>query len=314
MHCYAAETINNTIVALYARHIETGEEKRFPATLFADCTGDGTIGYLAGAEYRLGRESRTLTGEPTAPEKADTLTMGFSNPWRALQKSQPSTFPICPWALQFSNEYYLDETFGEWYWESGFAKDQLNRAEEIRDHNLRAIYGNWSFLKNNKPEKYAYWQLDWVAYVAGKRESRRLMGDLVLQEQDIVNGKEYPDAMVTATWSIDLHYPQEKNSKYFPGNEFISQYNHPKYKPYHIPYRCLYSKNISNLFMAGRNISVTHVALGAVRVMRTTGMMGEAVGYAAYLCKKHTTTPRMVYEKYLDEFIQILTTDPLPCK
>ena len=125
-------------------------------------------------------------------------------------------------------------------------------------------------------------QLNWVAFVSGKRESRRLLGDLVLKEQDLKQYKVYEDGFVTATWDIDLHYPDSVNSHYYPGQEFISWYIHPKIKPYPIPYRCLYSRNIDNLMMAGRDISVTHVALGSVRVMRTTGMMGELLGYASY--------------------------------
>jgi hypothetical protein len=141
-----------------------------------------------------------------------------------------------------------------------------------------------------------------VAYVAGKRESRRLVGDYVLKEQDLVDRFVYPDATACTTWTIDLHYPDPKNTKHFPGAEFKSIAKHQAIHPYPIPYRCLYSKNIDNLFMAGRNISVTHVALGTVRVMRTGGMMGEVVGMAASLCKKYNCSPRSVHEEHLDEF------------
>src|SRR4030042_2347278 len=180
-------------------------------------------------------------------------------------------------------------------------RDQISEFESVRDPALRAVYGNWAFLKNSSRDgaKYADLRLEWVAYVAGKRESRRLLGDVILQQQDIQRGKRFPDSFVTTTWSIDLHYPDPKNSQYFPGEEFRSIAKYARIKPYPIPYRCLYSCNIGNLMMAGRCISVTHVAVGPVRVMRTGGMMGELIGMAASLCKKHNATPRDVYEKHL---------------
>jgi len=143
-------------------------------------------------------------------------------------------------------------------------------------------------------------RLAWVAYIGGKRESRRLMGDVVLREQDLVESRLFPDACVTTTWSIDLHYPNPECSKHFPGEEFRSIAKHTRIAPYPIPFRCLYSRNVSNLMMAGRNISVTHVALGTVRVQRTTGMMGEVLGMAAALCTEHNTTPRGVYQDHLE--------------
>jgi hypothetical protein len=131
------------------------------------------------------------------------------------------------------------------------------------------------------------------------------MGDIVLTQQDITDKVEYPDALVTTTWGIDIHYPDKTNSLKFTGEEFIGYAVHPlKQKDvYTLPYRCLYSRNIENLFMAGRNISVTHISLGAVRVQRCTGMIGEAIGKAAYLCKKHDATPRQVYYDYLSELL-----------
>ena len=149
-------------------------------------------------------------------------------------------------------------------------------------------------------------KLGWVAYIAGKRESRRLMGDYILKEDDLTKNVFHEDASFTTTWSIDLHWPDPENSKHFPGNEFKAVTKHILIYPYAAPYRCLYSRNINNLFMAGRNISVTHVALGTTRVMRTTGMMGEVVGMAASLCKKHATTPRGVYQSYLNELKQLM--------
>jgi hypothetical protein len=182
-------------------------------------------------------------------------------------------------------------------------RDQITEFEYIRDHALRAVYGNWAFLKNHSRgrTKFADRKLEWVAFVAGKRESRRLLGDVILQQQDIQLRKRFDDAFVTTTWSIDLHYPDPKNTRHFPGQEFRSIAKFTKIEPYPIPYRCLYSRNVGNLLMAGRCISVTHVALGTVRVMRTGGMMGELIGMAASLCKRHNTDPRGVYQNHLNE-------------
>ena len=155
-------------------------------------------------------------------------------------------------------------------------------------------------------DTYAKKKLGWVAYLAGKRESRRLLGDYILKEDDIRKCVMHEDATAATTWSIDLHYPDPANSKYFKDREFKSIANQMNIYPYPIPYRCLYSRNIENLFMAGRNISVTHVALGTVRVMRTTGMMGEVVGMAASICKKHEATPRQVYWYHLDELKSLM--------
>ena len=170
----------------------------------------------------------------------------------------------------------------------------------VEDTGAFARYGvQFDVYYDNHAAASAHGHLTWVAYIGGKRESRRLMGDLVLREQDILNNIQYEDATFTTTWGIDLHYP-----KPIPGIKeapFLSYCDVQDIKPYAVPYRCLYSRNIENLFMAGRNISVTHIVLGTVRVMRTGGMMGEVVGMAASLCKKHCTNPRYIYLKYLSE-------------
>jgi hypothetical protein len=302
-HAYKVEKKDNRITAIFAKNIITGKELRFEANLFADCTGDGTIGFLAGADYRMGREGRALTAESLAPEEPDKMTMGASVQWYTEKTEEFSTFPDCPWALQFNEESCQQLTRGDWDWETGLNRDQITQFESIRDHALRAVYGNWAFLKNSSRDKgkYEKLKLSWVAYVAGKRESRRLLGDVILQQQDIQQQKEFHDAFVTTTWTIDLHYPAPENTKHFPGQEFRTIAKFTPIEPYPIPYRCFYSRNIDNLMMAGRCISVTHVALGTVRVMRTCGMMGEVVGMAASLCAKYNTDPRGVYHDHLTE-------------
>ncbi|MDD4226257.1 MAG: FAD-dependent oxidoreductase [Mariniphaga sp.] len=305
---FAVKMKKSTITEVHARHIENADELAFRAPLFADCTGDGTIGFLAGADYTMGRESRNEYGESTAPEKADRLTMGSSVQWYSVEEPNPVDFPVFQYGIAFNEENSEPVTMGEWTWETGMNFDQVSDFERIRDYGLLVVFSNWSTIKNTSPwkEEFQKRRLDWVAYIAGKRESRRLLGDLVLKEQDLTDYVIYPDASASTSWTIDLHYPDPENTKHFPESEFKSIAVHKKIHPYPVPYRCFYSRNVDNLFMAGRNISVTHVALGTVRVMRTTGMMGEVVGMAASVASKHNTNPRGVYENYLDELIELM--------
>ena len=299
----AVEKKGDRIVAVVAKHIETGVEKRFESPLFVDCTGDGTIGFLAGADFRMGRESRDEFGETTAPAQADKMTMGASVQWYSKDTKKPSKFPVFKYGVDVNSNNAEKVVMGEWTWETGMKLDQIYEFERIRDYGMMVVFSNWSFLKNEMPknDKWKTRQLEWVAYVAGKRESRRLMGDYILKEDDLRKYVFHEDGTAATTWTIDLHYPNPKNEKNFNGEAFTSYSSHISIHPYPIPYRCLYSRNVDNLFMAGRNISVTHVALGTVRVMRTTGMMGEVVGMAASICKKHQINPRGVYHYHLDE-------------
>ncbi len=212
-------------------------------------------------------------------------------------------FPEFSYGVEFNDKNCEKVMMGEWTWETGMNFDQIKDFERIRDYGMLVVYSNWSYLKNRMKEndQYKNRKLGWVAYVAGKRESRRLMGDYILKEDDITKNVSHEDASFATTWSIDLHWQDPKNSEHFPGNEFKAVTKHILIYPYAVPYRCLYSRNVENLFMAGRNISVTHVALGTVRVMRTTGMMGEVVGMAASLCKKYDVTPRGVYRSHLED-------------
>jgi len=300
---FAVKMDSSKITEVVARNIETSKEMVFTAPLFADCTGDGTIGYLAGADYSMGRESKAEFGEVTAPEVADKMTMGSSVQWYTVEDEKESNFPEFSYGVEFNETNTQKVTMGEWTWETGMNLDQIKDFERIRDYGLLVVYSNWSFLKNKSLSKseYAKRRLEWVAYIAGKRESRRLLGDFILKEQDIAEHVIYPDASAPTSWSIDLHYPDPKNTEHFPGNEFKSIAVHKNIHPYPIPYRCFYSRNVDNLFMAGRNISVTHVALGTVRVMRTTGIMGEVVGMATSVATKNNTNPRGVYQNYLAE-------------
>ncbi|NQV23370.1 MAG: FAD-dependent oxidoreductase [Rhodopirellula sp.] len=296
-HAYKVDTEDNRIVAVHAFDTRTSEHSRFTGKLFSDCTGHGTIGYLAKAEWNM----------------ADDGRMGMSNMWAWANAEKPTTYPETPWALDLvmKDFPYPRDFHGQWFWESGFDKDPLGGAESIRDWNLRAVYGAFNAMKNRDgaaEHKNAF--LTWVAYVGGPRESRLLQGDVVLTQDDIVAKKEFPDGCVPSTWSIDLHYPKEQYAEKFKDNPFISYAVHDRRVDraygYPVPYRCFYSRNIDNLFMAGRCISVTHQALGTVRVMKTCGMMGEVVGKAASICTLQSCTPRDVYERYLDELKELL--------
>lgn len=292
---------DDRIVSISAQDIRTSERSSFAGDVFVDCTGDGNLGALAKADFRVGRESKEETNESLAPAVEDNLVMGTSMQWTSNETEVASPFPASlPWAVQFSNETCVKTKKGDWDWETGADRDQVEEIEQVRDYALRIIFGNWAVLKNHKQfrEEFAKSELSWIAYVGGKRESRRLMGDVVLQQQDIVDQRPFEDASVTTTWTIDLHYPLEAKCAC---DAFQSEARSLKITPYPIPYRCLYSRNVDNLMMAGRNISVTHVALGTVRVQRTTGMMGEVVGMAAALCRKYKCLPRDVYSHHLSE-------------
>ena len=296
----------DVIESVLGQDITTGKRYEFFAPLFADCTGDGSVGYRAGAEYRHGREARSETKERLAPKTPDSLTMGSSVMWYSVKRKGRFAFPETPWAVQFTDKTYQKVIRGDWNWELGLGLNQVTDAEAIRDYGFRVIYGNWSFLKNTAKEKNDYLnrRLEWVSYLAGKRESRRLLGDVVLRQQDIEKTESWHDSCIVTTWPIDLHYPIK--IKGFDEAPFRTVARKKKIKPYLIPYRCLYSRNIRNLLMAGRNISVTHVALGTARVMRTTGLMGEVVGIAASVCRKYDATPREVYLHHLNELLDAL--------
>ncbi|HCS51570.1 MAG TPA: NADH-dependent oxidoreductase, partial [Planctomycetaceae bacterium] len=290
-HAYKVDMDEDRIAAVYAFDTRTSEVRRFSGTLFADCTGHGTIGYLADADYDI----------------HDGVRMGMSNMWAWAEADSPQSFPKTPWALDLTmNDFpYPRDFHGQWFWESGFEKDSIKDLESIRDWNLRAVYGAWNAMKNKDgAEKHKNAHLTWLAYIGGPRESRRLLGDVILTEEDIVSKKQFPDGMVPSTWSIDLHYPKRQYMRKYPDNPFISVAEHGKgvdrQYGYPIPYRCFYSRDVPNLFMAGRCISVTHEALGTTRVMRTCGMMGEVVGKAASLCVKFGCNPRDIYTSYLD--------------
>ncbi|MDB6025293.1 MAG: xly 5 [Verrucomicrobiales bacterium] len=302
------DSATGRIRSITALDVRTGRERRFRGKFFVDCTGHGELGAQAGAKYSMAPKGR----------------MGMSNLWFYQEEEGPQTWPETPWALplemgdfpaQKKSKSVIDgKPFmkAEWFWESGFDQDPIKGAELVRDWNLRAAFGAFSALKTgaDKP-KHVNSALKWVAYVGGPRESRLLEGDVILSREDIISQRDFPDGCVATTWDIDLHYPKEQYAKKFPENPFISRAEFgagvDKKDGYPVPYRCFYSTNVPNLFMAGRCVSVTHQALGTIRVMRTCGMMGEVVGKAAYVCVAKNVDPRGVYEKHLPLLLELIS-------
>lgn len=305
---YDAKSEDGIIQYVDARQTATGERIRFKAPLFTDSTGDGWIGYWAGAEYSYGRESVHKYGEAWdewgelwSPEEPDNFVMGSSILWQTYIADLPKSFPEVPWALPVAQEH--EATAGEWYWE--FSRNDLHQiedGEEIRDHMLKAIFG--SFYNAKQVAGNENYELAWVSYLLGKRESRRLIGDHVFTFRDVVEDVKFPDSVVVETREIDVHFQQNLQDADKP--DFLSKALFYKTDEYYIPYRSLYSRNINNLFMAGRCFSCSHVGLGGPRVMRTTGQMGAAVGFAAALCKKYGVHPRAIYTDYLDEYMKLI--------
>jgi hypothetical protein len=305
---YDAKAENSNIKYVDARQTSAGTRIRFTAPRFVDSTGDGWIGYWAGAEFSYGRESVDTYGEEWeehgelwSPKESDNAVMGSSVLWGSKEMESEQVFPEVPWAMPVAKEYA--KVAGEWQWEfSSPDVNQIDDAEEIRDHMLRAIYGSFSNAKKN-PEN-SNRKLEWVSSLVGKRESRRLVGDHIFTFNDAKEGRKFSDGVVIETREVDVHYQTVLEDEKNP--DFISEALFYKTPEYYIPYRSLYSKNINNLFMAGRNFSCSHAGLGGPRVMRTTGQMGAAVGFAAALCKKYDVNPRELYTGYLDEYLALI--------
>jgi hypothetical protein len=306
------EKTGDRIASVEAREVTTGLIRRFRAPVFIDATGDGWLGFWGGAECRYGREAHTEFGELWdthgdlwSPARPDNRVMGTSVLWNSARSEQPSEFPAVPWAMPVAKEHQAIN--GEWYWE--YSADHLNQiddAERIRDHLLRAIYGSFANAKQDRQN--ASVALKWVAYVGGKRESRRLMGDHIYTMQDMAQRREFPDAVVEERREIDSHYQVAETGS---PSDFLSKALFYKTGGlYYIPFRSLYSRNIANLMMAGRCFSCSHIGLAGPRVMKTCGQMGIATGYAAALCKKHGATPREVGQRHINELRQLIGYEP----
>ncbi len=300
-HAFRVQKQAHRITGVDAKHTGTNEELRFAARLFVDCTGDGWIGYWAGAEYRMGREARAEFDESLAPIEADKMTHGNTIKFLTRMADQPMPFPEVPWATEVSGDFH---ELGGWdhFWECGQWLDKTIEGEFVRDHLFRAIYGTFSTAKKRSPNRNANLELVWMAHVAARGESRRLIGDHILTENDIRNQTPFPDWAAMGSQFFCLHYPDEK----YDFRSSPDTWQLIPVDPYPIPLRCLYSRNVENLMMAGRCISASHVAYSSVKIMKTGGQTGRATGIAALLCTKHHTTPRNVSQHHMQEFHQIL--------
>ena len=203
--------------------------------------------------------------------------MGTSVLWYSRKDKRPTFFPDIDWGIPFSEDkaYYIRG--GDWEWETGQYRNQDSEAEYVRDYGLMALYANWSYLKNHSARKaeWANETLDWVSPIGGKRESYRVVGDYILNQNDVELHTPFPDATGTTSWSIDLHFPDPENEAKFKESFRSCAYHRGIGEVYPIPYRCLYARDVKNLFLGGRHISLSHIAFASVRVMRTLGILGE---------------------------------------
>ena len=278
---------------------------RLEARIFIDCTGDGIVADAAGCEWRMGSEGKDEFHEPHAPEKASGDTMGNSIHFLCRDMGRTVPFKAPCWAVKHEDASYFynqgripkEVRGGFWWIEIGIPHHTIYDAETIRHELTRHALGVWDWMKNKDPktiEACKNYALDWIGQVPGKRESRRIMGRYLMTEHDVLNKTMFPDEVAFGGWFVDLHTPggllakSSEPSAAAGGHEeeydTFSDYSAMSYcGPYGIPLRVMLSKDVDNLMMAGRNVSVTHAALGTVRVMGTTAIMGEAAGVAAAL-------------------------------
>ena len=286
---------------------------RVEAELFIDCSGDSVLAPITGAPCRMGREGYDEYGESFAPEQADNKTMGISCLIQARREREESVFIPPKWAKR-KNRADLDphrlpnlddpmENF--WYLELGGEEDCIRDAERIKDELIAEALGLWDYLKNapENREKNRLWRLDWIGFLPGKRESRRDLGGYVMTVHDVLSGGHFVDFIAYGGWSMDDHHPAGLRT-----HEPPTTY-HDSPSPFGIAYRCLYSAAVPNLMFAGRNISVTHSALSATRVMATCATLGQAAGTAAALAVKDGIGPREVYALHIDRLRQALMED-----
>ncbi len=294
-----------TIQSVTAAQQATERIFRFTAPLFVDATGDGSIAAMAGGSTMRGSESKDEFGEPLASDEASHITQGSTLMYRVKDMGRPVAFRKPVWAYSFpsANDLpvkikFLDKP--QLWIEYGASLDTISDTMHIRDELLKILYGVWDHIKNHGDYGAENYVLSWVGSVPGKRESRRVVGDYILTQSDLTHPSEIPDAVAYGGWPIDVHNPDG-----FYAEKKWLDYTHLG-KPYPIPYRCYYSRDIGNLFMAGRIISATHVAHGSIRLIRTCGVGGQAVGTAAALCTKHGKLPRKLGQEHMTELQQEL--------
>ena len=313
---YEVTAADNKISQVKGRLVGSETTVIFNAPLFVDASGDSFVGAAAGADFRMGREGRDEFNEPLSPEKADKCTQGNTILFRAIDTGAPVKFAPPEWAMKFHNDKDLpyrphhSPVGGYWWIESGGTENTISDNEKIYDDLLAVLYGVWDHLKNHGDHGAENYVINWVSPFVGKRESRRLLGDYILTQGDLTESRSYPDQVAYGGWPLDIHDVNGIRGKSHPGS------TPPMTFPgiYAIPFRSLYSRNIENLMMPGRNISASHVALGSSRVMATCATCGQAVGTAAALCLKYGKSPRRIGQEHIRELQQKLfeTDQALP--
>jgi hypothetical protein len=308
--CTAAEMKGRRIVSVKGWQTTAETWHVVEAPLFADCSGDSILAPLTGAPFRLGREAASEFNEDIEPPVADKKTMGMSCLIQARETDGPRPFVPPAWAHVYktdadlpNRDHRLKGMQNFWWLELGGEFDSIHDTESLRDELLKVAYGIWDHIKNRGDHEAANWTLEWVGFLPGKRESRRYVGDYTLTQNDVRAEGRFDDLVAYGGWSMDDHHPA---GLLYPGKPTIF---HPAPSPYGIPYRCLYSKEIENLYFAGRNISVTHAAMSSTRVMATCSLLGQAVGTAAAIATAKGLSPRGVYEKEIGALKQALMDD-----
>lgn len=300
-HVISIKKNGSTLTAVRAVQLTSETEMEIVGDIFIDCTGDGTVAALAGAEYMSGWESVSEFKEPHAADTHTNNTAGSSIQFVAVDMGKPVPFVKPDWAYTYTEEDLKDRPHsnenpgrpwhGYWWFELGGEQyDTIDDAEEIRNELLRCMFGIWDHIKNGGDHGAETYALDWIGLLPGKRESRRIVGDYILTENDLVEARPFEDAVAYGGWPVDSHTPDSIRRTDKPP---ILIYNHLK-EIYPIPYRCLYSCNIENLMMAGRLISCTHLAHSSSRVMGTASLTGQAAGTAAAIAVAHGVQPRAV--------------------
>ncbi len=319
--CIDATVKDSHIQSVLSVNTLTLEETVFTAPFFADCTGDGWLGYYAGAAYTQGREGKVRYGEELATELPDGMTMSgcisqtaFGHPMRSFRAEEDTVerpFILPDWAIHLpKGEEGLHRkadgfSGSDWWMENSQDFDDTFDDELVRDELIRLAVGYFGWLKETYPEASKYYLTALPLYNA-KRENRRLLGDYILTMADYDRKEPMEDAVTYAGWCLDLHHPKG----IYSGEEgpFFANAIKPIID---IPYRCLYSRNIDNLFMAGRNISVSHVMLGTCRVEATIATEGQIIGAAAAYCLENNLTPRGIYQKKMQDFRQLLLKEDI---
>ena len=309
--CLDVETDDNVIKSVTAWQLTTYTYHTVKAEYFADCSGDSVLAPLTNAMHKLGREAKSEYGEDIGPDSADRKTMGMSCLLQARETDKPVKFIPPHWAnvyktdddfaiipyLEGQHSTFRDHKIGTngcnlWWMElGGDTGEPIENTEETRDELLKVVFGIWDHIKNHGDHGCENWELEWIGFLPGKRESRRYIGDYVLTQRDIENEGKFYDIVAYGGWPMDDHNPKGMKANKINDSPSIMW---PAPSPYGIPYRCLYSKNIKNLFFAGRNISATHAAISSTRVMATCSLLGQAIGNAAAICVKDGILPRFV--------------------